>query len=105
MVTDFAALEAAATARLDRMRRLADDIAGILVEHTGDEALVTAVADGTGRLLDLRLAEGISRLSPDEFDRAVVEAATAAAQRALTRRGELVTEFNDQVNNPREGEQ
>lgn len=105
MVNDFAALESAATAQLDRMRRLAGDLAAIRVEHATDDATVTATVDGAGRLLDLRLTAGISRMSPAEFNAAVVAAAAAAARRALAVRGELVEEFNDQVNNRRQGEQ
>ncbi|WP_194837765.1 YbaB/EbfC family nucleoid-associated protein [Nocardia sp. XZ_19_369] len=105
MVTDFAALEADATAQIHRMRRLAEDIAAIKVEHTSDDATVTAVVDGAGRLLDLRLTEGISRLSPSEFDGAVVTAASVAAQRALAVRGGLVEDFNSKVNKQQQGEQ
>ncbi|MEV6391265.1 YbaB/EbfC family DNA-binding protein [Nocardia xishanensis] len=102
---DFAALEAGATARLDLMRRLAGDIAAIRGEHTTDDGTVTAVVDASGRLLDLRLGQGISRMSPAEFNGAVVAAAAAAAQRALAVRGGLVEDFNNQVNNRRQGEQ
>ncbi|PXX61702.1 YbaB/EbfC DNA-binding family protein [Nocardia tenerifensis] len=104
-MTDFAELEASAAEQLHRMRRLADDIAAIRIEHRTDDGAVTAVVDGSGRLLDLSLTKGISRMSPAEFDGAVVAAAGAAAQRAMAVRGGLVDDFNNQVNNRRAGEQ
>ncbi|WP_054811306.1 YbaB/EbfC family nucleoid-associated protein [Nocardia arizonensis] len=104
-MTDFAALEAAATAQWERMRRLAADIETIRIEHRTDDGAITVGVDGAGRLHDLRLTEQIARLSPAEFDRAVVTAAAAAVTRAMARRGELVADFNDRVNKQQQGEQ
>lgn len=98
-VDDFAALEDSARARLDRMRQLADDLAAVKIRHTGAKGAVTVIVDGSARLLDILLSEDISRLSPAEFERAVLDTAAAAAQQALARRGMLITEFNEQVNN------
>lgn len=94
MVTAFDALEAGARAQLDRIRRLTDDLAALRVDHTNDDATVTVSVDGSARLVDLRLSQGVSRMSPAEFERAVVTAAAAAAQRALGLRGTLIEEFN-----------
>lgn len=93
-MSEFDALEAAAQAQLDRIRRLTDDLADIRVDHADADATVTVSVDGSGRLLDLRLSQSISRMTPAEFERAVVSAAAAAAQQAFGRRGRLIEEFN-----------
>lgn len=93
-MSGFDALEVAARAQLDRMRRLTDDLAAIRVDHANDDATVTISVDGAGRLMDLRLSHNISQLSPAEFERAVVATAAAAAREALGRRGGLIEEFN-----------
>ncbi|MFI9637022.1 YbaB/EbfC family nucleoid-associated protein [Nocardia sp. NPDC051929] len=97
-MTDFAALEAGARARLDRMRRLAADLAAIRVDHTDAEGVITVSVDGVGRLLDVRLTQAIAMLSPSEFERVLVATAAAAVRRALGARGQLIDEFNGQVN-------
>ncbi|MET7768237.1 YbaB/EbfC family DNA-binding protein [Nocardia sp. NPDC005366] len=93
-MTDFDTLEAAARAQVDRIRGLVDDLAVIRVEHTNDDATITATVDGSARLIGLRLSEGISLISPAEFECAVVETAAAAARRALDMRGSRIEEFN-----------
>lgn len=98
MVTDFAALEAAAQQRLARMQQLSDDLDAVRIVHTHDSGAVTITVDGAARLLDLRVSEHVSRLSPAEFGRAVVDTAAAAAQQALGRRATLIEDFNAQVN-------
>ncbi|MGC4994616.1 YbaB/EbfC family nucleoid-associated protein [Nocardia salmonicida] len=97
-MTDFAALEAGARARLDQMRRLSECLAAIRVDQTDDGGAITVSVDGVGRLLDLRLAQGIANMSPAEFERVFVATAAAAARRALGTRGQLVEDFNGQVN-------
>ncbi|MFE5464170.1 YbaB/EbfC family nucleoid-associated protein [Nocardia sp. NPDC056564] len=94
-MTDFADLEAAARAQLERMQRLSDDLADIRVAHATAGDAVTVVVDGTARILDIQLSEGISRMSPGEFGQAVVAAAATAAQRALALRGHLIEEFDN----------
>lgn len=95
---DFAAFEESAHARLDRMQQLSDDLAALEIRHTGAGGAVTVVVDGSARLLDILLSVDISRLSPTEFERAVIDTAAAAAHRALARRGALIGEFNEQMN-------
>ncbi|MFI6999124.1 YbaB/EbfC family nucleoid-associated protein [Nocardia sp. NPDC050175] len=97
-MTDFAALEAAARARLTRMQQLSDELAAVRVAHTHDSGAITITVDGAARLLDLRVSEAVSQLSSAEFERAVVATAGAAAQRALGLRATLIEDFNGQVN-------
>lgn len=80
------------------MRRLAADLAAVRVDHTDTDGTITVSVDGVGRLLDIRLTQGISRLSPSEFERVLVATAAAAVRRALGTRGQLIEEFNGQVN-------
>ena len=79
----FELVEAAARERLDRIRRLVEDLDAIRVECTDPAGAVTVSVDGRAGLLDLRLAEGIARMSPAEFERTVTETAAAAAREAL----------------------
>lgn len=95
MVTDFADLEATARAQLERMQRLSDDLADIRVAHSTPGDTITVVVDGTARILDIQLSEGISRMSPVDFGQAVVAAAATAAQQALALRGRLIQEFDN----------
>ncbi|WP_019931125.1 YbaB/EbfC family nucleoid-associated protein [Nocardia sp. BMG111209] len=94
----WAQLEAAAQARLGRMRQLSDDLAAIRIRHTAAGGGVTVTVDGAANLLDLELSEYISQMSPTEFARTVIDTAAAAAQLALARRGALIEEFNGQMN-------
>ncbi|MEV6562774.1 YbaB/EbfC family nucleoid-associated protein [Nocardia sp. NPDC051756] len=94
-MTDFADLEATVRAQLNRMQQLSDDLAAIRVAHATDDDTITVVVDGTARILDIQLSEGISRMSPVDFGQAVVVAAAAAAQQALALRGRLIEEFNN----------
>lgn len=93
-MSGFDALEVAARAQLDRIQRLTDDLAAIRVDHANDDATVTISVDGAGRLMNLLLSHDISRLSPAEFECAVVATAAAAAREALGLRGGLIEEFN-----------
>ncbi|MRH89374.1 YbaB/EbfC family DNA-binding protein [Nocardia sp. SYP-A9097] len=93
-MSQFDALEAAARTQLGRIQQLSTDLDAIQVEHSDDDATVTVSVDGAARLVDLHLSEGISRMSPAEFERAVVHTAAAAARNALARRGTLIEEFN-----------
>ncbi|MFI5541578.1 YbaB/EbfC family nucleoid-associated protein [Nocardia sp. NPDC051900] len=80
------------------MRRLAADLAAIRVDHTDADEAITVSVDGVGRLLDVRLTQAIAMLSPSEFERVLVATAAAAVRRALGTRGQLIDEFNGQVN-------
>jgi DNA-binding protein YbaB len=97
MGDEMARLEASARARLERMHELGEGIRGIRVRQASPDGLVTAIANGNGGLLDLRLSEGISRLSPDEFSRAVLETTAAAVRHGFGAQADLIDAFNHQV--------
>ncbi|MBU3065380.1 YbaB/EbfC family nucleoid-associated protein [Nocardia sp. NEAU-G5] len=97
MNDEWARLEASVQAQLTRMQQLSDDLAAIRVRYTAAGGAVTAVVDGSARLLDLQLSEAVSRMQPAEFTRAVLGAVTAAAQQALGARSELIAEYNSQA--------
>ena len=98
-IDDFGALEDSARIRLSLMHQLSDDLGALEIRCTGADGAVTVIVDGSARLLDILLSEGISHLSPAEFERAVLDTAATAARQALARRGTLIAEFNEQVNN------
>ncbi|MBF6327526.1 YbaB/EbfC family nucleoid-associated protein [Nocardia transvalensis] len=89
-------IQARAQRQLDRMRDLSDRMAGLRVSETSPDGAVTVTVDGNGALCDLRLSAAIARMSPQEFERIVVQTAGQAAAAAFAQRGELVTEFNEE---------
>ncbi|MGY1982903.1 hypothetical protein [Nocardia gipuzkoensis] len=103
-MTTFAELEAAATRQWERMRLLDTAINEIRAEYHTEEGAISAVADGTGRLVGLVLGAAVTSMTPAAFGAAVAAAAGGAAGCAMAARAALVTEFNAQVNNRPEGE-
>ncbi|WP_019926181.1 YbaB/EbfC family nucleoid-associated protein [Nocardia sp. BMG111209] len=87
-------LVARAERRLEQMRELGEATARVRARETSPDGAVTVEVDGNGALLDLSLSAAISRLTPTEFDRVVVDTARRAAAAAFARRGELITAFN-----------
>ncbi|MBF6356156.1 YbaB/EbfC family nucleoid-associated protein [Nocardia higoensis] len=90
-------LEASVRRRLYRMRDLVDDMSGVRATATSEDGAITVEVDGNGALLNLSFGEGISSLSPADFEQCLVSTATAAAATAFARRAELVTAFNEEV--------
>ncbi|MEV0293223.1 YbaB/EbfC family nucleoid-associated protein [Nocardia sp. NPDC050710] len=90
-------LEAAVRRRLYRVRDLAEDMAAVRGRETAPDGSITAEVDGNGALLNLEFSEGISRMSPDEFERTLTATAASAARSAFARRAALVTAFNEEV--------
>jgi hypothetical protein len=64
------------------------------VRQASPDGAIVVTVDGYGGLLDLRLSEGISRLSPAEFSRSVHDTAAAAVRQAFRRRADFIDEFN-----------
>ncbi|MCM6776090.1 YbaB/EbfC family nucleoid-associated protein [Nocardia sp. CDC159] len=90
-------LEASVRQRLNRMLDLNDRMTGIRARESSPDDMVIAEVDGNGALLDLELSESISRLSPAEFESALVAAAMAAARAAFTTRADMINEFNEEI--------
>ncbi|WP_216894429.1 YbaB/EbfC family nucleoid-associated protein [Nocardia alni] len=90
-------LEASVRRRLYRLRDLGDNMAAIRSRETSEDGAVTVEVDGNGALLDLELSETISRMTPEQFESAVVTTAYAAAVNAFAERADLVNTFNDEV--------
>ncbi|MGY4102267.1 YbaB/EbfC family nucleoid-associated protein [Nocardia sp. R16R-3T] len=90
-------LMAGVARRLYRLRDLTDDMAGVRGRESAPNGSITVTVDGNGTLLDLRFSQAVSRMTPAEFESALVATAAAAARRAFERRSELVTAFNEEV--------
>lgn len=90
-------LEDSVRRRLYRMRDLGDRMAAVRARETSPDEMISAEVDGNGALLNLELSESISRLSPAEFESALVEVVMAAARRAFTERADLINEFNEEM--------
>ncbi|MGW0250973.1 YbaB/EbfC family nucleoid-associated protein [Nocardia goodfellowii] len=89
-------IEARAHRVLNRLRDLGDEMAKIRGRETSEDGAVTVEVDGNGALRDLRFTGAVSRMSPGEFEQAVVSTAHRAAAQAMARMGELITEFNEE---------
>lgn len=89
----FDDIEASARRALDRLQSTSENIAAIRVEHSDDDDLVTVVVDGSGALVDLRIAEDAMSRSPQAIGQLVVDTATAAAGRAFAELGGHITAF------------
>ncbi|MBF6167404.1 YbaB/EbfC family nucleoid-associated protein [Streptomyces gardneri] len=83
--------------QLYRLTDLNDAMKGIRVSETSPDGAVTAEVDGNAALVGLSFSAAISKLSPDEFEKTVVDTARAAAHRAFSERGELITTFNEEA--------
>jgi DNA-binding protein YbaB len=89
----FDDIEASARRALDRLQSASENIAAIRVEHSDDDELVTVVVDGTGALVDLRIAEDAMSMAPQALGQLVVDTATAGAGRAFAELGGHITAF------------
>ncbi|MFI6870178.1 YbaB/EbfC family nucleoid-associated protein [Nocardia sp. NPDC050406] len=90
-------LEARVRQRMYRFQELGDELGAVRGRETSADGAVTVEVDGNGALLDLDFSSEISRLSPDEFERTVVDTANAAARNAFAKRAALVTRFNEEI--------
>lgn len=97
MVQSWDELEARVRQRMYRFQELGDELGAVRGRETSEDGAVTVEVDGNGALLDLGFSGEISRMSVDEFERAVVETANAAARNAFAKRAELVNRFNEEI--------
>ncbi|MEV3963161.1 YbaB/EbfC family nucleoid-associated protein [Nocardia sp. NPDC050193] len=77
-----------------RLTDLRDALARILITETSSDGTVTVEVDGNASLTGLSFTGAISKLTPEEFEKTLVDTARAAAHRALTELGALINEFN-----------
>ncbi|MFI9506343.1 YbaB/EbfC family nucleoid-associated protein [Nocardia sp. NPDC052566] len=90
-------LVASVQKRLYRMRDLADDMAAVTARESAPDDSITAEVDGNGALLNLEFSQAVSKMTPEQFEQALLAATHGAARRAFTARGELITAFNEEV--------
>ncbi len=83
--------------QLYRLTDLNDAMNGIRVSETSPDGVVTAEVDGNAALVGLSFSGAVSKLSPEEFEKTVVDTARAAAHRAFSERGALITAFNEEA--------
>lgn len=89
----FDDIEASARRALDRLQTTSESIAAIRVEHSDPDDLVTVVVDGSGAMVDLRIADAAMSTPPQALGQLVVDTATAAAGRAFAELGGHITAF------------
>ncbi|GAA2054999.1 YbaB/EbfC family nucleoid-associated protein [Williamsia deligens] len=89
----FDDIEASARRALDRLQSTSENISAIRVEHSDDDDRVTVVVDGTGALVDLRIADDAMSMPAAELAQLVVDTATAGAGTAFAELGGHITAF------------
>ncbi|WP_306360374.1 YbaB/EbfC family nucleoid-associated protein [Nocardia sp. CC227C] len=97
MVGSMDELQARVQQQVYRMQDLREAMSGVRGRETSEDGNVTVEVDGNGALRDLAFTSGISRLTPDELERAVVGTAAAAARTAFEQRADLVRRFTDEL--------
>ncbi len=83
--------------QLYRLTDLNDAMNGIRATETSPDGAVTAEVDGNAALVGLSFSAAVANLSPEEFEKTVVDTARAAAHRAFSERGALITAFNEEA--------
>ncbi|MFD3507576.1 YbaB/EbfC family nucleoid-associated protein [Nocardia sp. NPDC058666] len=96
MVGSWDELEARARQRMYRIEELGEQMHAVRERVTSAEGAVTVEVDGNGALVDLRFSDEISRMSPDDFERAVVDAGNEAVREAFARRAELIASLAEE---------
>lgn len=86
-------LVARATDRLAELEHALHDLAQVRGRHTSPDGLITALADGHGALVELRLTEAITTLPAREIGPMVAAACAAAAAEATQRRDEILAQL------------
>ena len=94
MVETMDELIAKVRGQLYRLQDLAEATNSIRAQESSPDGAVTVTVDGSGALVGLEFTAAIGKLSPADFDRALVSTAQAAAARAFAERAELVTAYN-----------
>ncbi|MCX4093035.1 YbaB/EbfC family nucleoid-associated protein [Nocardia sp. alder85J] len=89
-------LEAMVRRQLYRMQGFTEDVARVRAREVSEDGAIAVEVDGNGALRNLEFSGDISRMSPAEFERVLVDTANAAAQQAFVRLSELITELNDE---------
>lgn len=97
MVQSMDELEERVRRQLYRFQDLADQMKAVRGREASEDGAVVAEVDGNGALVDLQFSGAVSRMSPEEFERAVVTTAAAAARAAFERRAALVNRFNEEM--------
>ncbi|MFC8042686.1 YbaB/EbfC family DNA-binding protein [Nocardia sp. NPDC057353] len=80
--------------QIHRLRDLGEAMGDVRATETSPDGAITVEVDGNGALLDLSCTAAIGRLTPAEFESALVWTARAAATRAFAERGAIITTFN-----------
>lgn len=83
---DMDRLVAGAHTRLELLRHSREDLDRIRATATSSNRLVVVVADGTGTMVDLHLADDLGSLSARALSEAIVSASAQAARGALEQR-------------------
>lgn len=91
------AVVARADRALDSMHSAAERLAQLRVTRRSHDGLVTVTVDSTGALIDLGLAEDLTRESADRLASSIVGTASDAAREAAERRAAVLDEMHSSL--------
>jgi DNA-binding protein YbaB len=94
MIESMDDLEAQVRRQLYRMQGFSEDVARVRAREVSEDGSIAVEVDGNGALRNLEFSGDISRMSPEEFERILVDTANAAARQAFAHLSDLITEFN-----------
>lgn len=84
-----------AQSRLGALESARDDLRGVVGAAQSPDGRITAYVDGTGALVDLRLAESVCGMDARKLSTAVLTTAHEAARVAAVRRAAMMDELRD----------
>ncbi|MBF6133823.1 YbaB/EbfC family DNA-binding protein [Nocardia otitidiscaviarum] len=97
MIESMDELQARVNGQLNRLLDLQDAMVAVRMRETSPDGAITVEVDGNGGLVDLELGTPVSRMSPEEFERVLVDTCATAAGRVFAERSRLVVDFNDEM--------
>ncbi|MFD6391373.1 YbaB/EbfC family nucleoid-associated protein [Nocardia sp. NPDC060259] len=95
MVETMDELIARVQGQLYRLQDLSEATQHIGAQETSPDGAVTVTVDGTGAMVGLEFSPAVGKLTPESFERVLVDTARAAAYRAYGERAGLITAFNE----------
>ncbi|WP_415974199.1 YbaB/EbfC family nucleoid-associated protein [Rhodococcus sp. 077-4] len=88
--TELDALVGSASHRLDALRETNERLDRIRVRVTSPDNVVTVVADGSGAMVELELAENLGSIAADTLASTITDTAAQAAAAAFDQREEIL---------------
>ncbi|MFI6870199.1 YbaB/EbfC family nucleoid-associated protein [Nocardia sp. NPDC050406] len=97
MIESMDELESRVRRQVNRMLDLTEAMVAVRVRETSPDGAVAVEVDGNGALVDLSLSHAVTRMTPEDFERVLVDTCNTAAARAFSERSRLIVGFNEEA--------